>query len=353
MRKKSLVGLVSAGIGMVFSVLLAGGCSSSRYELAENWVALDSDTPLFFAEYDVFYLYPSQVESADDPAYVNRMQGMVGDNLRREVEHRLPAYFGAKARRFVPFVFQLPHERYCELLAAGSAADEPIDYMNSPLAPAIKDAAEALQYYLKHCNRVGQPFILYGAEQGALILYEAMKQCSDITPENGFIAAYFLGVPDITAERIERDFGSRGIKPAKGFNDVGVIAVCNTRLPGEPLENTFGGPGRYVINPLNWRTDDVPAEPAENLGSVLSDSGGARLGSPFKTIPRFCGAAVDPENGVLNITHIVPPYEWKLGEREFHSDVWGLFAVNIRQNVGDRVRTYILRQRGMKNSDQD
>ena len=245
----------------------------------------------------------------------------------------------------------MTYESYREQLAAWEAAEEPVDFAEGPLGPAIEDATEALRYYLKHCNHVGQPFILYGAEQGAVILYEAMKRCSDITPKNGFIAAYFLGIPYITAERIEHDFGSRGIKPAKGFNDIGVIAVCNTRLPGEPLEKTFGGPGRYVINPLNWRTDDEPAEPAENLGAVFPD-GAMRLGAQFKTIPRFCGAAVDPENGVVNVTHIAPPYKWRLGEREFRSDVWGLFAVNIRENAEDRVRMYILRQRGMKNPDE-
>ena len=351
MRKKTLIGLVSAGIGMVLSALRAGGCATSEYEIAENWAVLDSDTPVYLAEYDVFCLEPSQVEKGID-THVNWLQGTVGDDIRREAMQRLAAYFGPKIRLFAPFVFQMTYESYRELLAAKEAAEEPIDYMDTPLAPAIEDAVEALRYYLKHCNHVGQPFILYGAGQGAVILYEAMKQCSDITPKNGFIAAYFLGIPDITAERIEHDFGSRGIKPARKFNDVGVIAVCNTRLPGEPLEKTFGGPGQYVINPLNWRTDETPAEPEENLGAVLPDSGGPRSGS-FKTIPRFCGAAVDPENGVVNVTHIEPPYKWRLGEREFRSDVWGLFAVNIRENAEDRVRMYILRQRGMKNPDEE
>ena len=352
MRKKSLFGTVAGAIAVVSLGLLAGGCASSEYEIAENWAVLDSDTPVYFAEYDVFCLEPSQVERGDS-THVNWLQGSIGDDIRREVAQRLPAYFGPKVRLFVPFVFQMTYEGYRELLASREASEDPIDFADSPLAPAIEDVVEALRYYLKHCNHVGQPFILYGVEQGAVILYEAMKQCSDITPKNGFIAAYFLGIPEITAERIEHDFGSRGIRPAKGFNDVGVVAVCNTRLPGEPLENTFGGPGRYVINPLNWRTDDDPAEPAENRGSVFLTQGGGPLAAKVRTIPRFCGAAVDPENGVVNITHISPPYQWQLRERAFRSEVWGLFAVNIRQNAEDRVHMYILRQRGMKNPDEE
>ena len=351
MRKKSLFGTVAGAIAVVFLVLLAGGCASSEYEIAENWAVLDSDTPIYFAEYDVFCLYPSQVEKGSS-THVNWLQGSVGDDIRREVEQRLPAYFGPKVRLFAPFVFQMTYEGYRELLASREASEDPIDFADSPLAPAIEDAVEALRYYLKHCNHVGQPFILYGVGQGAEILYEAMKRCSGITPKNGFIAAYFLGIPEITAERIEHDFGSRGIKPARGFNDVGVVVVCNTRLPGEPLENTFGGPGRYVINPLNWRTDDTPAEPAENLGSVFLENGRPR-DAQVPSIPRFCGATVDPENGVVNVTHIAPPYKWRLGEREFHSEAWGLFAVNIRENAEDRVRMYILRQRGMKNPDEE
>ena len=90
MRKKTLTGLVSAGIGMMFAALLAGGCASSEYEIAENWAVLDSDTPIYFAEYDVFCLYPSQVEKGSS-THVNWLQGSVGDDIRREVEQRLPA----------------------------------------------------------------------------------------------------------------------------------------------------------------------------------------------------------------------------------------------------------------------
>ena len=57
-----------------------------------------------------------------------------------------------------------------------------------------------------------------------------------------------------------------------------MIVSYNTESP-DAGPSIFTGPGTYCINPLNWRTDSVPADSSRNLGAVFFD-GGRRDGLP-------------------------------------------------------------------------
>ena len=322
--------------GFMAAVLTSAGCSGVPfYEKTVNWVIRDSATPSFSTDYDVFFLYPSQVKKTAGETY-NWMHKNHFEDTYRYVKTHSSDQVQQAARVFSPFVPQLGFDRYMELLKARQANPAKFDYTESPLEPAVKHTVMALKYYLKHYNPDAQPFILVGLGQGALILYEAMKECSRIKPKNGFVAAYLIGLPGLSADQIKRDFSSRGILPASGQYDAGVIIVCNPHLPDQYDSRGFIRASDYAINPLNWRTDSVPAGASLNLGSVFYARTARKASQKIRVIPHFCGAVLDTKHGGLVLTGIKPHETLHLSEFIFASDIWGVFMRNIYANARER-----------------
>lgn len=322
--------------GLMAVVLIAAGCSGIPfYENPANWVIRESATPPYAADFDMFFMYPSQVKKTAGETY-NWMHKNHFEDTFRYVKTHSSDQVQQTARSFSPFVPQLGFDRYMELLKARQANPAKFDYSRSPLAPAVKHTVMALEYYLKHYNPDARPFVLVGQGQGALILYEAMKECSKVKPKNGFVAAYLIGLPGISADQIRKDFGSRGILPASGQYDAGVIVVFNVHLPGQQDFRSFIRPSDYVINPLNWRTDAVPAEAALNQGAVFYIKDQRKTSRKIHVVPRFCGAVMDTKNGGLILTGIKPQNQLLLTEFVFASDVWGIFMRNICTNARER-----------------
>lgn len=327
------------------AALVASGCAASLYDDAGNWAMQDSDSPEFFSEYDVFYLYPSMLERTDD-GYLNWLREGVRGEVRRTVQRLLAKQFGPRVRLFSPFVPQLDQESYRKLLKSAAMQDK-VDWTKTSLRSAIACAVEALEHCMER-KSPDQPLVLLGHGQGALILYEAMKLCPKINPENGFVAAYFFGIPWITPGKIVRDFGSRGIRPATGRSDIGVVAVCNIMSPGEKLENTLGMPGGAVINPLNWRTDGVPALPAEHPGALFRNGKTGSSIDQVRVLPRFCGAVIDTERSLVCLTHVRPEFVRRLEVRKADCELVGVFGMCVSRNAGERVRIWHFQRKGLK-----
>lgn len=319
----------------VLAWLAGAGCAADFYDDSRNWVVRNSEIPAYSTEYDVFFLYPSQIETSVDT--LNWTHGGLSENIRRYVLSMTMNLDSGRTRVFSPFVPQLGFKEYRRLLETRAKDPERFDFFDSPLAPAIRHTVLALKYYLKHYNPDDRPFVLIGQEQGAVLLYEAMKHVSSISVKNGFAAAYLQGMPGVTAKTILRDFGSRGIRPASGPYDFGVIAVFNTRLPGEKGDPVADA---CVINPLNWCTDATPAKPQQNPVSVFY----LRKAGKTRTIPHFCGAAADPGKGVVFLTDLPPKSGKELRESVFPSEVWGIFSGSIGLNAEERIHEYIFRQ---------
>lgn len=338
--------------GLTLAVL-AGGCAGKAfYDDSRNWAIRNNEIPGYSSEYDVFFLYPSQIEHTSGETLNWKHEGLEGQ-VRRYVYAMTNDLARFHARVFSPFVPQLGFDSYRRLLEERARDPEDFSFRGGPLEPAIRHTVLALEHYLKHFNPDGRPFILIGQEQGALILYEAMKRVSDVSPKNGFAAAYFLGMPGVTKEKVLDDFGSRDIAPASGRYDFGVLVFCNTQLPGEKAgaapdekaeaasnEKAEAAPGCCVINPLSWQVDEAPAPARTNPESTfyLRSSGLPR------DIEHFCGAKVDLKRGVVLLTELPEKVRWELRESVFPSDAWGLFAGSISRNAGERIREYLFRR---------
>ena len=346
MRKCFFNFISGAAAALLLSVV--SGCSTSPYDDPENWAIIDSDTPVFFSQYDLIYLYPCQEKKSEGP-YMNWVSGSVGKETRIFVRMVVASQFGQRVRVFSPFVPLLSFDDYDAIIGEFKKSDRAdFDFYKTKLKVPIDYMVDALNVYFSHYNSDGHPLVIYGHEQGGLVLYEAMKRCSKVCPGNGFVVGYFFGVPGVTPDEIKSDFGGRGIKRACRRDSVGVIAICNIRRPVEPLDHTLAMPNGVVINPLNWCIDATPADNSRNPGALFFDRKQHNPLLKVKQIPKFCGAVVDPENGIVNLTGIPKDCRFKLDEDCFGSDAWGIFSKSVVKNAQERVAMFKFLRTGVE-----
>ncbi len=301
------------------------------YGRIENWIVNESAADLTDKPCDLFYIYPTLTADKTKPLMD------MGDE---KVSHKTLGFATAQiglfknTRPFAPFVRQLEYHRSMEHLRGEK---DHSDY----LAVGMQDATDAFRYYLKHWNG-GRPFVLVGHSQGARNLYEVLKRCPEITEDRGFVAAYLLGLPATTAEKIRSDFAGRGILPAADEDDTAVIICWNTQTPDaeNPIYAMKNG---FVINPLNWRTDETPATKEENLGAVFYNYRELNPARRHGRKANFCGAQIDAELGVL-IVDLPSNSAWDahsyVGKGVLHMNDFWFFAENLISNVHIRAEAW-------------
>ena len=268
--------------------LLTVLCSASlyawrdiNYTLPSNWAvytaAEKADKP-----FDVFYIYPTLVADKNNPLMQwdektkSKVIPFANAQLSGLKEH---------ANLYSPYVRQLEFYRCMKELNGGEKKND----IGESSAAGINDAAKAFHYYLTHLNR-GRPYILLGHSQGALDLAMVLIMNGNIMPERGFVAAYLIGIP------LKKESAGAKLPFAKGADDFGVVITWNTESP-DAAKSPFSGKGTYCINPLNWRTDAVPAAATENPGSMFYDYTTGKI----TRFTHLCGAVIDPEKGALTV----------------------------------------------------
>lgn len=318
---------------MLLAVLLPvifAGCQTNPYTYSDNWVVRQNATPKYFAEYDVFYVYPAlqtpmMWETNKDAA----------ENIFNYVSFHTTNVFGKKVRVFAPLVHQLPQEEYDAILNSPGYKNP----WKTALKPGIQDTIMALRFYLENYQKYEQPFIMLGHGQGALYLYEALKYCSEIEPDMGFIAAYLINGQNLSVEQIQKDFLWRDIKVAQGEFDSGVLIMWRINPLWTNEDQPHNSNGGYIINPLNWRTDNTVATADLNLGANIFDSK-AKIANQVRHIPGFCGARINPETASLELS-IAKQYQYIVDtQNSLNLNGFGFFAYNIVQNAERRMRTY-------------
>ena len=253
--------------------------------------------------------------------------------------------FGKKTRVFCPFVRLLPYEEYYELAYANMKS-----YEETPLQPAIDDACDAFQFYLDNYHSPGRPYVFFGQGQGSLVLYEALKRMKNITPEDGFVAAYFSGLPPRTSETMLEDFKNRPIVPANGQFDTGVL------IAWDPIEQSAPKPdyalsNAYVMNPISWKTDTTPASADDNPYAVFYNClFPVRI--RLQTIKNPAGATIDPSIGCirfkLNSTMDEVRSQVFFHDSQYYADRHCIFLGSIVSNARERVREYIFKHNWKK-----
>lgn len=115
------------------------------------------------------------------------------------------------------------------------------------------EACEAFDYYMEHQNH-GRPFILAGFSQGAMLMLDILKHMTD-EQYSRMIACYMQGYR-LSADDLKHPH----VKAATGETDRGVAISFNSVQKPDAMWPLLAEGAAVTINPVNWKTDDTPAE---------------------------------------------------------------------------------------------
>ena len=189
---------------------------------------------------------------------------------------------------------------------------------------AMSDVRRAFRYYLEHYNN-GRPIVLAGFSQGAMAAKQLLKEMPDSVMQR-IVATYLFGYY-VTQEELDN---YKNLQPAMSETDTGVIICYNSVKDAECAHSTDGRENAVCINPVNWRTDSVPA-------TVLT------VGSPWKPAAEqpvdTLTVHIDPATNFLFVSgytgndHVLP----LMGcEGNYHSrEIW-FYRESLRQNIDRR-----------------
>ena len=294
--KKLIYSFAAALITLIFA-----GCSStSPYDYGTNWLLRENDIPQYHSKFDLFYIGKAPAGYGD-----------THDIQFNWTKTHTNDVFGSGIRVFAPEIQE----------------------------PDVKNVTAALEYYLENFHRPGHPFVLLAEGKGADLLYAAMQKVSGITVKNGFIAAYLPDMQPKTAEEIADDFYWDDLKAAAGADDYGVIVSWTSCINGEKMDNPALKKGNYCINPLNWKLDNTPASAKENIKAVFYMPEHKNIFWRKVEVANFCGAVINPENGVLKIT--CPPALLHVADGRFTKNCISIFAGNIAANAKHRTQKLV------------
>ena len=206
------------------------------------------------------------------------------------------------------------------------------------LALAYQDVSAAFAWYLEQENN-GRPIVLAGFSQGADMCYRLMEEYfGDEALQEQLVAVYAIGWP-CSRELTER---APQIRPAVGAEDFGVVISFDCEAP--ELAETFINPAgheAFGINPLNWKTDETPADKSENPGACFTDYSGAVT----REEEGLCGCWLDPVRGVVKVTDIdpadYPALVPGLPDGAYHIYDYQFFFRSLQQNVALRLESYL------------
>lgn len=276
-------------------ILTLAGCASSPYDYGTNWLIRENDVPQYHSRFDLFYIGKAPAGYGD-----------THDIQFNWTKTHTNDIFGRGVRVFAPEIQN----------------------------PNVRNVSEALDYYLDNFHEPGHPFVLLAEGKAADLLYAAMKKVSGLTVKNGFIAAYLPDMQPKTAAQIADDFYWDDLKAAATADDYGVIVSWTSRINNEKMDDPALKKGVYCINPLNWRSDATPGTAKENIKAVFYMPEHKNIFWRKVEVKNFCGAVIDTEMGVLNISCPLPLLHVFKGK--YSNNCISIFAGNIAENATRR-----------------
>ncbi len=264
------------------------------------------------AEVDVFYVHPTTFldkkswnASAKSPISIGNLDPIF---LQATV-------FNGSARIFAPRYRQATI--YSFLDDSGNS--------NYSFATARKDVISAFIYYLAHYNQ-GRPYFIAGHSQGSMMLIPVLKYI-DRHSDDRFIAAYVPGW-SISSKSFDNLKACDSPTAIKCFN------VWNAKKWGATLDE-FLTPSRYIgsdcVNPLSWKNNEDHVSKDHHLGAIGI--------LPNKVDKHYVSAKCHGEMLWVDLPSD-PNYEAKLNRKNYHRVDYGLFYLNIRENIKQRIEAY-------------
>ncbi len=216
----------------------------SVWDSAENWY--QGDTVVEEGLVDVFYVLSTNfIDSYDaDSTELFRIPLTKEEKTKMDREFSYAQFlFGDSMNFFAPYYHQFTID----------ATDLPEAEFESVRAAVAEEVCEAFDYYMSHFNQ-GRRFILAGFSQGACLTVDILKHLSEETYQR-LVAVYALG-----CQLREEDLRCPYVKPATGPDGQGEIISFNSVMDVRAYWPFRPEGSVACINPLNWRTDAVPAQ---------------------------------------------------------------------------------------------
>lgn len=305
----------------IFSVFI----NANPYSKADNWAYLETDATGKTA--DTFFICPTVYSGKDGSM-----------NWTKHDEKTAAAFLGAinmekgiydaDTRFFAPVYDQTSLFAYTQDSAA----------LSKSLDMSYSQIREAFKYYLEHYNN-GRPIILAGFSQGADMCVRLLEEFfTDSKLNDQLIACYGIGWY-VTEEEMA---ANPHIRFAEGEDDTGVLIMFDVESPdAEPCVTHPADVNSLCINPLNWATDETPADASMNKGACFTDYSG----SITREVPELTGAYIELPRGIVIAPDVAPAdYPAGLsfaGEGVYHVYSYQFYYRNLQENVATRIAAYL------------
>lgn len=221
--------------------------NSLDYSMENNWY--QTGKKYDENKTDVFYILSTRLVKAVDEngnqVFRSTLSAQDRKAMQEEYEYMSTELFDSDDFNFfAPYYRQLTGEAYMMKDKKAFASE---------MVKSAADVYASFDYYMKHQNN-GRPFILAGFSQGGLMSQVLLKNMTD-EQYSKLIAAYSMGF-----QIRESEAQHPHINPATGEDDLGVTVSYNSVASIDTMWDQIEGHAVACINPLNWKTDDTPAE---------------------------------------------------------------------------------------------
>lgn len=265
---------------------------------------------------DVFFLYPTSFTSNSDTGWNAAIDD---DGINKKTDNSSILYqaspFNQYSRVFAPR-YRQAHIRAFFIPDSISAP-----YFNL----AYEDIKAAFIEYLKTFN-AGRPVIIAAHSQGTVHAGRLIREFFDGKPlQDRLICAYLVGMPvPVTYFNM--------IRPCKDSASTGCFVSWRTFKSGYEGNDIIKNETvkMTVTNPLSWTSDEAFISATFNKGGVLRNFN--------KLVPNVVSAKV--HDNILWSSKPDMPGKILLTTKNYHIGDINLFYVNIRENVGTRIRSY-------------
>ena len=306
--------------------------STPDYSKAENWASLPTkndpadQVPLKSdlkdmqadAKVDVFFLHPTIFTKQPQNQYewnADVSDSKLNESVDNSTILNQASAFNGSGKIYAPRYRQAHYHAFV-------TADK--DDKKKSLDVAYSDVKASFEYYLKNYNQ-GRPIVIASHSQGTTHATRLIKEFFDNKPlQKQLVAAYLVGIttqPNVF----------ESIKPCKSGDETSCFVSWNTYgRDFYPKRHRFGLNTAVSTNPLTWTLDSTYAPASMNRGGV---------GPKFTMYPNI----VDAQNhqGMVWINRpnikgskLVKNESWHIADINF-------FYVNIRENLANRVETYL------------
>jgi hypothetical protein len=330
---------------------LAYKAPAPDYARPEAWAALpgrpspanyvpEGESSATDAAVDVFFVHPTGYMKGYDWNSPLDSRSSTEENTKWMMANQASVFNGC-CNVYAP--------RYREASIMSYMAATP-DVRKKTMDFAYADVDRAFTYFLEHYSH-GRPFIIASHSQGTAHAFHLLQARIDGTPlADRMVAAYLLGGG---IENKEAD-ALKSVHVCKDASDLHCMVHWATW--GESGTPYREGGQLVCVNPVSWKRDGAMTSAHEHKGAVpTSGSFSVKLwGNDQANNVAFkpLGAALkgytraECRGGILFVDdqNSEPFGKLDMGGRNYHGLDYPLFAIDIRDNAIDRVKTYLSQQ---------